>query len=109
MIKIISKDGHGNGTKVIDLKTGEELSDITRIEIEPIVPDGRVIATVTFLGVELDIEAEKKEPTEYANGYAICKNCGRNFYIKAAHEMTVDGVVLKPVCGKCFTTRSNND
>jgi hypothetical protein len=56
--RIVSTGGTTNGTKVIDIKTGEELKNVSRISIDTLEIDDVVTASVTLLGVELDIETK---------------------------------------------------
>jgi len=54
--RIISKGGLGRGTKIINIKTREEMKGVAEIEISPIVRDDQITAKVTLNVVELDIE-----------------------------------------------------
>ncbi|MGI9569194.1 MAG: hypothetical protein ACR2PH_05540 [Desulfobulbia bacterium] len=60
LLRIVSKGGLvGNGTKVF---IGEkQLPRVRRIEIEPLEMHSPVKATITFIGVELDIEVTEKD------------------------------------------------
>jgi len=61
-IRIVS-EGTGMDTRVY---AGDELlQNVTRVEILPIIPGAQPVkARITFLDVELDIEAEVEEEDE---------------------------------------------
>lgn len=63
-IRIINRRGLVLDTEVVDLETGKTLQGIETIEIAPLKApynSDLVKATITFIGVELDLVAEKEK------------------------------------------------
>lgn len=61
-IRIISKGGAGN-THIYDADTGEELTNVLALSIgfDVSMETPILVATIKFLNVEVDVEAELKE------------------------------------------------
>jgi hypothetical protein len=60
-IRIVATNGTSNNIKVTDANTGEEITGITKIVIDPILPNDVIKATIEVYVSELDLGAESKE------------------------------------------------
>lgn len=60
-VRIIATNGTSNGIQVTDANTGEEITGITKIVIDPILPNDVIKATIEVYVSELDLEAESKD------------------------------------------------
>lgn len=60
-IRIVATNGTSKNIKVTDANTGEEITGITRIVIDPILPNGVIKATIEVYVSELDLKAESKD------------------------------------------------
>ncbi|QJQ02120.1 hypothetical protein C798_18345 [Herbaspirillum rubrisubalbicans Os34] len=54
MLKIVS-DGSGMGTRLV-MPDGSVVPGVSRIELRPITIDGMIMAVITCVGVNLDID-----------------------------------------------------